>query len=142
MNLTVELIENTIAMVPALLALLLVWKQPRQIASWVAWVLGTSAIAVIAMGLLLMRLTSTCPDAIPTCQAPSAVVHRMPGIFKSCVQCGAEPQSGLAVSLNQFALPLQAGVAIICILVSFVTTLRFILWARKTLSANRSDARQ
>jgi hypothetical protein len=143
MNLTIELLENAIAIVPAALALLLVWKRPRQIASWVAWVLGTSAIAVMAMGLLLKRLTSACPDVIPTCEAPSVAVHRMPGIFRSCVQCGAEPlEGGLAISLNQFALPLQAGVAALCILISFVTTIRFILWARKSLSPTRSDSGQ
>jgi hypothetical protein len=142
MNLTVELLENAIAISPAALALMLVWKQPRQIGGWVTWVLSTSAIAVVAMGLLLRRLTSTCPEAIPICEAPSVLVHRMPGIFQSCVQCGAELPGGLALSLNQFALPLQAGVAIICILVSFVTTLRFILWARKALSSTRSNSGQ
>ncbi len=137
MNLTIELLENLIALGPAAISLLLVCRQPSQIASWVLWVLGTSAIAVVALGLLLKRLTSTCPDSIPLCESPLVVMHRIPGIFNSCVQCGSEPATGVSRSLNQFAMPLQAGVAAVCILISFTTTIRFIVWASKALSTPR-----
>lgn len=133
MSVLTELLENVIAIIPALLALLLVCKKPHQIRGWAVWVVGSSAVAVLALGLLLKRLTAVCSEPIPTCEAPATVVYRIPGIFSSCVQCSGETSSQLAIILNQFALPLQAGVGVVCIVISFVITIRFVLWARTLL---------
>ena len=135
MNLSVELAENLIALAPALLAILLVWKKPDRIAGWVAWVLGSATIAVIAMGLLLQRLTATCPDPAPSCPESERSVARIPGIFKSCFSCSADPVSDITLTLNQIAIPLQAGGAVLCIIVSFLTTIRFVLWAKRMLAS-------
>lgn len=138
MSILVELAENLIALAPALLAILLVWKKPNQIAGWVVGVLGTATIAVVSMGLLLQRLTASCSHPAPSCPEPSQSLTRIPGIFNSCFSCSAEPVSDLARILNQIALPLQAAGAALCIVISFSTTIRFVLWAKRALaSANR-----
>jgi len=134
MDLSVELAENLIALAPALVAILFVWKKPERIAGWVVWVLGTATIAVIAMGLLLQRLTATCPHPVPSCPESARSVVRIPGMFSSCFSCSAEPVSDIALTLNQIAIPLQAAGAILCILISFLTTIRFVLWAKRTLA--------
>jgi hypothetical protein len=134
MNLATEILEILFAITPACLALFLVWRTPKKISGWVLGVLGSSAIAIVALGFLLKRLTATCPLPAPTCVEPAVLMNRIPGIFGDCFKCSAEPTSNLALALNQFAEPLQATVAVICIVVSFVTTIRFVFWAKKALS--------
>ncbi|MFN4894797.1 MAG: hypothetical protein ACK5GN_09070 [Pseudomonadota bacterium] len=148
MGIWTEIIENLVAIAPAIVAAPLIWKKPRQVSGWAISLIGSSAIAIIALGLLLKRLTAVCSGLIPSCVAAAQnttaqnitahdtsnqLIHRIPGIFTDCVHCGLAASTQLVVFLNQLALPLQAGTAIVCIAISSFTTIRFVLWARKTL---------
>jgi hypothetical protein len=134
MNLSTEALEIIAAILPAIFVVPLITRRPNQIAAWVVSVLGTSAVALLTLGLLLKRLTASCPGPVPNCAPPETVVHRIPGLVSSCYSCSSEQPYGILLSLNQLALPIQAGVAALCVIISFVTTIRFVIWAKKVLS--------
>ena len=133
MELFPEIVETIIALVPGLLAIALALRTPRKVYGWAAWVLGSSILGVMALGLLLKRLTSGCPMPVPECSPPLVVVKRIPGLLSQCYQCGNEPFSDLPLKLNELALPIQGVSAVLCLLLSFYTMIRFVFWARRVL---------
>lgn len=139
MDTAVEIIEIAFVLLPIVLALFFALKKPTQIRTWVAWVIGASANAIVALGLLLKRLTSTCLDTPPACAPSQILVYRIPGIVSTCSECRTPPASSIASYLNSLALPLQATTAIICVMTSFYVTARFIIWAKRVLTPSSSN---
>lgn len=134
MSPSTEALEIIAAIAPVVFVVPLIVKKPGQIAAWVVAVLGTSAIALLALGLLLKRLTASCIDPVPNCAPPTTVAHRIPGLVSRCYECSVESPSGILITLNQLAVPIQAGVAALCVVISFVTTIRFVVWAKRVLT--------
>jgi len=133
MDLFPEIIEVIFAILPGLLAVVVASRTPKKVYGWAAWVLGSSILGIVALGLLLKRLTAGCPMPVPQCQPPQVVVKRIPGIIAKCYQCANEPLSELPQQLNEIALPIQGIAAALCLLVSFYTVIRFVFWARRVL---------
>jgi hypothetical protein len=135
MSLATELLESAIGIAPGIAALALALVRTRAIRGWVLKVLSAAVLAVVGLGLLLQRLTATCPAAQPTCPPNESLLPRVPGLIKDCYLCGAPgSRSDIATVLNESALQLQAGSALVCVLVSLVTTISFLFWARKQLT--------
>lgn len=133
MTLTSELLENIIAVLPGAIALLLILRVPKKIYGWAIWVLGSSILGIIALGFLLKRLTAGCPMPVPQCAPDQIVLKRIPGIISKCYDCASSPTGDLVAKLNEIALPIQAISAVICVLISFYTVMRFVFWARGVL---------
>jgi hypothetical protein len=133
MNVVPEIVEILLALLPGLVAIIIAVRTPKKVYGWAAWVLGSSILGIVALGLLLKRLTAGCPMPVPQCQPPQIVVKRVPGIISECYHCANEPLSELPQKLNEIALPIQGIAAALCLLVSFYTVIRFVFWARRVL---------
>jgi hypothetical protein len=131
MNLSSEIAETVFALIPGLCAIVIAVRTPKKVYGWAFWVLGSSVLGVIALGLLLKRLTAGCPMRVPQCQTPQVVVKRIPGILSDCYQCANDSLSELPQKLNELALPIQGISAALCVLLSFYTVIRFVFWARR-----------
>jgi len=128
-----ECMEIAVAVGPALLSFLLVRKRAGNIRAWFIRVLGSAFLAVISLGLLLMRLTTQCTPVDTQCTPPALAILRSPGIFSACQSCLTPGLTPAAELLNRWALDLQAISAVTCVLVSSFVIIRFMLWARTTL---------
>ena len=131
MSIQTELIEICVAILPAVLALLVAFCSSKTIAWWAFKVIGSSAMAIIGLGLLLMRLTANCSTPILACGNEDVSIVRVPGIFDYCSECASSSSSQLATILNRWTLETQAFSAALCLAISLLTTIRFVFWVRR-----------
>lgn len=137
MQTLIECIEILASVAPAAAIVLLVKRGALTISGWFVQVLGSAVLAIMSLGMLLTRLTATCSGAIEACANTFTQVLRTPGLFSHCSTCVADPSTTILVSrLNQYALPIHAGAAALCVVASFVAIIRFVLWTKRTLSTS------
>jgi hypothetical protein len=142
MSIWTEIIEIIVAISPAVFSILLIRKPASHIRSWFIKVVGTAFLAVVAVGMLLMRLTTACISMETQCVAPAQSVPRSPGVFRTCHMCMESAITPVAELLNRRAIDLQALSACSCVLISSFIIIRFMMWARRILLAQREhDAR-
>jgi hypothetical protein len=133
MSIWIEGIELAAAALPAVLSFLLVRRRVTHIRGWFIQVIGTAFIAVIALGLLLMRLTRHCASLEVQCTPPLQLMARSPGLFSTCQWCAEPGSSQLSEQLNRWTIDLQAVSAAASVLLSSFIIIRFLVWARRTL---------
>jgi hypothetical protein len=130
----VECIEILASVAPSIAVLLLLKRGARTISGWFMQVLGSASLAIMSLGMLLTRLTATCSTTIKACADSTTQVLRTPGLFSHCSTCVTDSSATILISrLNQYALPIHAGAAALCVCASFVAIIRFVLWAKRTL---------
>jgi hypothetical protein len=137
MPLARELFEVFVAIIPPLIAVALLTIRSRRSGVWFIKVVGTSAVSILALGLLLMRLTNECASEVVPCAPPTIPFERVPGIFRSCSICISEGSSAMLQILNKWTLDIQAVSTAICVLVSSFTIMNFMIWAKRTLRNHR-----
>lgn len=135
MSLGIEFLELAVSTTPAIAAALLARRAPISIGRWFISVLGTATLAVVSIGLLLMRLTASCLPQEVTCPSPSLLAPRVPGIFKACQICTTPSTHRISELINERSVDIQALATALCVAISVVTIVRFMVWARKALSA-------
>lgn len=135
----IELVEVFLSVAPAVAAVVLVRKTTTLIKGWFIRLLGTSALAVVSIGMLLTRLTAMCTSEALTCTPPSVETSRIPGIIKACQCCGSASGTRFAAILNQNSVDIQACATALCVAISFATTLRFMIWAGRMLSSKNTS---
>lgn len=134
MPVTIELIEILISVAPLLISITLARGIPSRINGWFVKVLGTSLLAILSIGILLMHLTASCASSEVACGPSEALIARTPGVIKSCGWCSRQAGSGLAEFLNQYEVDIQAFCTGICVVISLITILRFMRWAKHVLA--------
>lgn len=128
-----EIVEILGALLPAVGAVSLTFVQATKSGQWFVKVIGTAVLSVIALGMLLMRLTSSCTPVELGCALPYVSLERAPGLFGVCQSCTTPGEKYWAQLLNQATIHIQAASTGVCVLVSSFTIIRFMLWTKKTL---------
>lgn len=131
MKLSQELFEMFMAIVPILPALYITAKPAKTLPGWVGQVIATCFVALLGTGLTLMRLTANCSSTPVECAPGLIISNRIPGMIDSCGVCAKGSPGALASAFNEWALTAQATTGAICLIVSILTMIRFIIWARR-----------
>jgi hypothetical protein len=135
MQIAIELIEILAAILPAVLIVPLAFRRATRSGLWFIKVVGTSALSLVALGFLLMRLTTGCAPEQVTCSSSDALTGRIPGLFAACQMCES---SRIAQLLNSLVVDIQAAAAMVCVLASTWTVITFLVWAKTLLRASKT----
>lgn len=135
MGIWIEYLEIGAAVGPAALSIVLARLSAPKISTWFIKVIGTAALSILTLGMLLTRLTAQCAPLVTECPPPAELITRSPGVFKSCQLCVSSASVPVGEFLNQRIVDLQAIATAVSVLISSFVIIRFMLWARKTLAA-------
>ena len=136
MNLSGEIGELIISLLPPLLSLVPLVRPPRVIGAWVGYVLLTATLSVVSIGLLLMRLVAECVPLLEPCTQGMTSHPVLPGVlsrYPSCIEClPAEiPESTRwALTLNSIHIDVGVCAAVFSTLMSLLMLVRFSRWVR------------
>ena len=136
MNLSTELSELAISLLPSLLCLTAVVRPPRVIGAWVGYVLLTATLSVVSIGLLLMRLVAECVPLVEPCAEGMTSHITLPGVLTpypqciACVPAEIPASTRWSLTLNTIQIDVAVVAAVFSTLMSLFMLVRFARWVR------------
>jgi hypothetical protein len=133
-----ESAEIIIALTPVLISFSLWRMRPQVISRWVAVVLASAVVGVLAAGFTMMRFSHQCADTEVSCPAGEIPRAWYAGVLDApgsapCMRCATEmanEKKPIEFALNELAPVVSAIGAVLCACLSASVLLKFASWNR------------